>query len=132
LLSKALRVITYLPSVATSAVKEFIYDPIAYLVTPGTTDKVSIKEFMDNVNKRNFAAQQYSFLKYDEKAPLWEKFLKEAGGFGVDVLSTGGFGGGVNFLTFIVGNGDGTLSSGSSSYISIGWTFLGGLVTILF
>ncbi len=55
-------------------------------------------------------------------------FLNFAGGGG----SGDGFGGGDNFLTFIVGNGEGTLSSGSSSYISIGWTFLGGLETILF
>ena len=54
-------------------------------------------------------------------------FLNFAGGGG----SGDGFGGGDNFLT-IIGNGDGTLSSGSSSYISIGWTFLGGLVAILF
>ena len=59
--------------------------------------------------------------------------------FGAGGESGGSRGGGVGgsdgactFLTFIIGNGDGTLSYGSLSYFSIGFTFLGGLVSFLF
>ena len=101
LLSRAIRAITFLPSVATSAVKEFVSDPFVNLLVPGTVDKVSIKEFKDNVNNRRFAQEQYSYLNYDKDAPLWEKALKQAAGFGVDVLSTGGFGGGLKVASVV-------------------------------
>ncbi len=109
LLSKSLDVITFLPSVATSAIKEFVVDPlyqIAYayqdpLLTPEQRanikerEKVSLDEFRKNVKERNFAQEMYGFLQYDKDAPIWEKTLKEIGGLGIDIASTGGFGTGV-------------------------------------
>ena len=107
--SKALDVITFLPSVATSAVKEFVVDPlyqVAYALqdpylTPAQRaaaqdrEKVSLDEFRKNVKERNFAQEMYSFLEYDKDAAIWEKALKEIGGLGIDIASTGGFGTGV-------------------------------------
>jgi polyhydroxyalkanoate synthesis regulator phasin len=109
LLSKALDVITFLPAVATAGVKEFVVDPlyqVAYaLQDPYLTpeerakaqdrEKVSLDEFRKNVKERNFAQEMYSFLEYDKDAPIWEKALKEFGGLGIDIASTGGFGTGV-------------------------------------
>jgi len=109
LLSKALDVITFLPAVATAGVKEFVVDPlyqVAYaLQDPYLTpeerakaqdrEKVSLDEFRKNVKERNFAQEMYSFLEYDKDAPIWEKALKEIGGLGIDIASTGGFGTGV-------------------------------------
>ena len=109
LLSKALDVITFLPAVATAGVKEFVFDPlyqVAYaLQDPYLTpeerakaqdrEKVSLDEFRKNVKERNFAQEMYSFLEYDKDAPIWEKALKEFGGLGIDIASTGGFGTGV-------------------------------------
>lgn len=101
LLSRVMDVITFLPSVATSAVKEFIYDPVANLVNPGTTDKISIKEFANNVKERKFAQEQYSFLQYGKEAGFLEKAAKEVAGFGIDILSTGGFGGGIKVASTV-------------------------------
>ena len=109
LLSKALDVITFLPAVATAAVKEFVVDPIyqvAYAVQDaGLTEeqraeakdreRVSVQEFLTNVRERNFAQEMYGFLNYDEDAGILEKAAKEIAGFGIDIASTGGFGGGV-------------------------------------
>jgi polyhydroxyalkanoate synthesis regulator phasin len=108
-ISKALDVITFLPSVATSAIKEFVWDPLSILayeiqnpyLTPeqraaaGDREKVSLDEFRKNVKERNFAQEMYGFLEYDKDAPIWEKALKEIGGLGIDIASTGGFGSGV-------------------------------------
>jgi polyhydroxyalkanoate synthesis regulator phasin len=108
-ISKALDVITFLPSVATSAIKEFVWDPLSILayeiqnpyLTPeqraaaGDREKVSLDEFRKNVKERNFAQEMYGFLEYEKDAPIWEKALKEIGGLGIDIASTGGFGSGV-------------------------------------
>ena len=109
ILSKALDVITFLPAVATAGIKEFVVDPlwqIAYdIQNPNLTEeqraaaqdreKVSLDEFRKNVKERNFAQEMYGFLEYDKDAPIWEKALKEFGGLGIDIASTGGFGSGV-------------------------------------
>jgi hypothetical protein len=109
ILSKALDVITFLPAVATAGIKEFVVDPlwqISYdIQNPNLTEeqraaaqdreKVSLDEFRKNVKERNFAQEMYGFLEYDKDAPIWEKALKEFGGLGIDIASTGGFGSGV-------------------------------------
>lgn len=109
LLSKALDVITFVPAVATAAVKEFVVDPmyqVAYAIQDATRtpeeraaaqerEKVSLDEFKKNVKERNFAQEMYKELAYEKDAPIWEKFLKEAAGFGIDIASTGGFGTGI-------------------------------------
>jgi hypothetical protein len=111
-LMKALDVITFLPAVATAAVKEFVVDPIyqvAYAVQDaGLTEaeraaakdreRVSVQEFMNNVRERNFAQEMYGFLNYEEDASILEKAAKEITGFGIDIASTGGFGGGVRLF----------------------------------
>jgi hypothetical protein len=113
LLSKALDVITFLPAVATAGIKEFVVDPlyqVAYaLQDPYLTpeeranaqdrEKVSLDEFRKNVKERNFAQEMYSFLEYDKDAPIWEKALKEFGGLGIDIASTGGLGSGVRIAS---------------------------------
>jgi hypothetical protein len=108
-ISKALDFITFLPSVATSAIKEFVWDPLSIIaydiqnpyLTPEQRaaaedrEKISLDEFRKNVKERNFAQEMYGFLEYDKDAPIWEKALKEIGGLGIDIASTGGFGSGV-------------------------------------
>jgi hypothetical protein len=108
-ISKLLDFITFVPSVATSAIKEFVWDPLSIVaydiqnpyLTPeqraaaGDREKVSLDEFRKNVKERNFAQEMYGFLEYDKDAPIWEKALKEIGGLGIDIASTGGFGSGV-------------------------------------
>ena len=107
--SKALDFITFVPSVATSAVKEFVWDPLSIIayeiqnpyLTPEQRaaaqdrEKVSLDEFRKNVKERNFAQEMYGFLEYDKDAAIWEKALKEIGGLGIDIASTGGFGTGL-------------------------------------
>jgi hypothetical protein len=109
LLSKALDFITFVPSVATSAIKEFVWDPLSIIayeiqnpyLTPAQRaaaqdrEKVSLDEFRKNVKERNFAQEMYGFLEYDKDAAIWEKALKEIGGLGIDIASTGGFGTGL-------------------------------------
>lgn len=115
ILSKALDVITFVPAVATSAIKEFVWDPLSILayeiqnpyLTPEQRaaaqdrEKVSLDEFRKNVKERNFAQEMYGFLEYDKDAPIWEKALKEFGGLGIDIASTGGFGSGVRIASVL-------------------------------
>jgi hypothetical protein len=94
ILSNFLDFITFVPSVATAGVKEFIVDPFV-----GGDEKVSLEEFKKNVKERNFAQEMYGFLEYGKDAPIWEKALKEIGGLGIDIASTGGFGTGIRFAS---------------------------------
>lgn len=110
-LNRALRTITYVPSAAVSAAKEFLYDPIQRnaanlelkvrefdgsltkeqrMLIEAEREQVSIKEFRDNLNARNFAQEIVPGLEYDSKASNAEKAAKEILGFAVDVASTGG------------------------------------------
>jgi len=43
----------------------------------------------------------YKELAYDKDAPIWEKALKEAAGFGIDIASTGGFGTGIRAASLL-------------------------------
>jgi len=110
-LNRAIRTITYVPSAFVSAAKEFLYDPIQRnainmdiklqefngtltkeqrMLLEAEREQVSVKEFRDNLNARNFAQEMLPGLAYDSKASKKEKAAKEILGFAVDVASTGG------------------------------------------
>ena len=59
------------------------------------TYRVSLDQFKQNLNDRNFAVDIYPMLQYDKNASFGERAIKQVAGFGVDIASTGGTGTGI-------------------------------------
>ena len=116
ILGKAFDAYTLAASTASSAVKEFVYDPwqsklvqldvalqdYAGNLTPedkkaqlAKAETVSVEEFRRNVAERNFAQELFPQLAYEKDAPWWEKAQKEVAGIAIDIASTGGTGSGL-------------------------------------